>query len=61
VAFVAAGENRYQRRELELGRRTDAYVEVIDGLAAGESVVVEGTFLLKSEAAKEKMGGGHSH
>jgi cobalt-zinc-cadmium efflux system membrane fusion protein len=61
VAFVVAGENRYQRRELELGRRTDAYVEVIDGLAAGESVVVEGTFLLKSEAAKEKMGGGHSH
>lgn len=61
VAFVVAGENRYQRRELELGRRTDAYVEVIDGLAAGESVVVEGTFLLKSEAAKEQMGGGHSH
>jgi cobalt-zinc-cadmium efflux system membrane fusion protein len=61
VAFVVAGENRYQRRELELGRRTDAYVEVIDGLVAGESVVVEGTFLLKSEAAKEQMGGGHSH
>jgi cobalt-zinc-cadmium efflux system membrane fusion protein len=27
----------------------------------GERVVVEGAFLLKSEAAKEEMGGGHSH
>lgn len=61
IAFVPDGENRYERRELRLGRRTDDYVEVIEGLSAGESVVVEGTFLLKSEAAKERMGGGHSH
>lgn len=61
VAFVPSGENHYERRELELGRRTDAYVEVLEGVSAGESVVVEGTFFLKSEAAKHRMGGGHSH
>lgn len=61
VAFVPSGENRYERRELRLGRRVGASVEVLEGLSAGESVVVEGTFLLKSEAAKHRMGGGHSH
>ena len=61
VAFIPVGERRYERRAVRLGRRTDAHVEVIDGLSAGESVVVEGTFFLKSEAAKHRMGGGHSH
>jgi multidrug efflux pump subunit AcrA (membrane-fusion protein) len=61
VAFVPSGEHRYERRELRLGRRTDAYVEVLEGLSPGESVVVEGTFFLKSEAAKHRMGGGHHH
>lgn len=61
VAFVPSGENRFERRELRLGRRTDAYIEVLEGVSAGESVVVEGTFFLKSEAAKHRMGGGHSH
>jgi multidrug efflux pump subunit AcrA (membrane-fusion protein) len=61
VAFVPLGGNRYERRVLTLGRRTGAYAEILDGLAAGESVVVEGTFILKSEAARHRMGGGHGH
>jgi len=61
VVFVPVGERRYERRVVRLGRRTDAYVEVIGGLSADESVVVDGTFFLKSEAAKHHMGGGHNH
>lgn len=61
IAFVRTGEHRYERRVLALGRRTDAWVEVLDGLAAGEPVAVEGTFLLKSEAARQRLGGGHDH
>ena len=61
IAFVPGGERKYERRVVTLGRQTDAFVEVKSGLHAGESVVVEGTFILKSEAAKESMGGGHSH
>lgn len=61
VAFVRVGENRYERRVLRIGRRTDTYVEVLDGLSAGESVAVTNVFILKSEAAKESMGGGHEH
>lgn len=61
VAFVRLAENRYERRLLVLGRRTDSLVEVLEGVSPGEDVVVEGAFLLKSEAAKEHMGGGHGH
>jgi RND family efflux transporter MFP subunit len=61
IAFVKEGEGRYERRELRTGAKTQELVEVLDGVAPGEEVVVEGAFLLKSEVAKEGMGGGHSH
>lgn len=61
LAFVATGERRFEPRVLTLGKRGVDYVEVLDGLKEGEPVVVEGTFILKSEAAKHEMGGGHSH
>jgi cobalt-zinc-cadmium efflux system membrane fusion protein len=35
-------------------------VEVVSGLRAGETVVVEGAFLLKAEAEK-RTGGGDEH
>lgn len=61
LAFVSKGERSFEPRVLTLGKRGVDYVEVLDGLAEGEPVVVEGTFILKSEAAKHEMGGGHSH
>ncbi len=61
VAFVPLGENRYERRIVTPGRQAGAYTEVLSGLSAGEPVVVEGTFYLKSEVARHQMGGGHSH
>lgn len=61
IAFVKVGEGRYERRVLRIGTRTEDAVEILDGLAPGEQVVVSGGFILKSEAAKEEMGGGHSH
>lgn len=57
IAFVQVGENRYERRVLRIGRHTDSYVEVLEGLSVGEPVAVTETFILKSEAAKETMGG----
>jgi cobalt-zinc-cadmium efflux system membrane fusion protein len=61
VAFVKVAENTYLRRALRLGRRTSDSVEIVDGLSAGEAVVSQGAFILKSEAAKASMGGGHEH
>jgi cobalt-zinc-cadmium efflux system membrane fusion protein len=61
AVFVPSGERRFQRREVKTGRRLGELVEILDGLQAGETVVVQGAFLLSSEAAKETMGEGHSH
>ncbi|HEU5073416.1 MAG TPA: efflux RND transporter periplasmic adaptor subunit [Polyangiaceae bacterium] len=61
LAFVAKGARSFEPRVLTLGTRGVDYVEVLEGLAEGEPVVVEGTFILKSEAAKHELGGGHSH
>jgi cobalt-zinc-cadmium efflux system membrane fusion protein len=61
LAFVAKDARRFEPRVLTLGKRGLDYVEVLSGLSEGEAVVVEGTFILKSEAAKHELGGGHSH
>lgn len=61
LAFVALGEGRFEPRVIQIGKRGGEYVEVREGLSEGELVVTEGTFILKSEAAKHQMGGGHSH
>lgn len=60
IVFVPAGEGEYQLREVEIGTRTPAWVEITRGLAAGERVVTTGSFQLKSEARRESFGG-HEH
>lgn len=61
VVFVAVGERRYERRDVRIGQASGGFVEILGGLELGELVVVEGSFLLKSAASKESLGGGHSH
>ena len=53
VAFVEVSPGSYEIRKLELGRRTSEIVEVTKGVSKGETVVVEGAFLLRGEAAKQ--------
>lgn len=61
LVFVPAGERRFERRDIEIGQRAGGFVAVLSGVELGESVVVEGAFLLKSAASKESLGGGHDH
>jgi len=60
LAFVPTGQNEYEMRPVGRGRDLGNDVEVISGLEAGETVVVEGAFLLKAEAEK-RAGGGDEH
>ena len=48
--LVALGEGRFEPRDVRLGQRGEQYVEVVDGLKAGETVVVAANFLLDSES-----------
>jgi len=51
VAFVALGRGRFEPRAVKMGAETkDGKVEIIEGLKAGEQVVVSGQFLIDSEA-----------
>lgn len=51
VAFVVAGEGRFEPRRVRMGASgTDGMVQVLDGLAQGELVVVSGQFLLDTES-----------
>jgi len=46
--FVHSGDDAFERRDVRLGRRSGGNVEVLEGIAAGDPVVVAGGFALKS-------------
>ena len=61
VVYVQTGAGVYEQRDVRLGHRSGGFAEVLSGLQPGEQVVVAGSFLLKTEASRESLGGGHSH
>jgi cobalt-zinc-cadmium efflux system membrane fusion protein len=61
VVFSPAGDGRFRVRPVGRGRDLGAEVEIVSGLAAADTVVVEGAFLLKAEAEKRAGGGDHEH
>ncbi|MCP5021990.1 MAG: efflux RND transporter periplasmic adaptor subunit [bacterium] len=58
VAFERKSPTEYQPRKLRLGYQVDGYYEVLSGLSGGESVVTQGSFLLKTELRKGSIGAG---
>ena len=50
TVFVERGEGRFEPREVRTGWRLGDKVEIVEGLTAGERVVVSGTFFLDSES-----------
>ena len=61
VALVRRAEGLFEPRTLKLGMRADGYIEVREGLQAGEQVVVRANFLIDAEsnlkAALDTFGG----
>jgi cobalt-zinc-cadmium efflux system membrane fusion protein len=49
IVFVAAG-NGYQKREIHTGIQNGDRVEIVEGLSAGEKVVVKGNYLLLQQS-----------
>lgn len=55
VVFVARGENRFEKRAVKTGRKQGELIEITAGLSAGERVVTNGSFTLKSEMQKNQL------
>ena len=58
VVFVRT-DGGFERRDVKLGRANEDAVEILSGLAAGESVAAANSFLLKAELGK--AGAAHGH
>jgi cobalt-zinc-cadmium efflux system membrane fusion protein len=59
VVFVRHSETRFERKNVQVGRRTGDLVEILSGLADGEMVVGKGSFYLKTALLRERIGDEH--
>ena len=56
VLFVALGPDRFERRVVRVGEEQENEVQILDGVREGETVVTDGSFILKSEMLKGELG-----
>jgi Cu(I)/Ag(I) efflux system membrane fusion protein len=70
VVLIEKGEGRFEPRPVRIGARGDGHVQVLDGVASGDRVVVSANFLIDAEsnlkAALQAFGAdgaaaGHQH
>jgi Cu(I)/Ag(I) efflux system membrane fusion protein len=50
LVLVQRGEGRFEPRPVKLGARGDGYIEILEGVKAGENVVVSANFLIDAES-----------
>ncbi len=56
--FAMTSKNNFKARRVEVGLILDNAVEIVGGLSEDETVVVEGSFLLKTEVLRSQIGAG---
>ncbi|MBF0136180.1 MAG: efflux RND transporter periplasmic adaptor subunit [Magnetococcales bacterium] len=61
VVLVERGEGLYEPRPIRMGGKGGGYVEILEGLKAGEKVVVRANFLIDAEANLKAALGHFSH
>jgi cobalt-zinc-cadmium efflux system membrane fusion protein len=60
VVFVQTDEG-FEPRPVDLGRQNGTTVEILSGLAVGQTYAAEGSFTLKAQLSKGAFGDGHNH
>ena len=58
IVLVAHGEGRFEPREVKLGSRSAQHIEVLQGIKAGDQVVVAANFLIDAESNLKAAVGG---
>ncbi len=61
LVLIDLGEGRFEPRVVKLGMRADGYIQVLEGVKAGESVVVRANFLIDAESNLKAAVGGLGH
>lgn len=60
--FIPKSQDTFELRQVGRGRDLEGEIEIVKGLKQGETVVVDGAFLLKAEAEKARgQGKEHEH
>ncbi len=59
--FIQTAPEKFQRRDIEIGRTVDKKMEVTSGLKESDPLVVKGAFILKSELKKGELVDEHGH
>ena len=57
IAFVQIKETEFSSRELQVRAGQEGWVEVVSGLSPGEKVVADGSFYVKSQLQRDRIGG----
>ena len=57
VVFVSGPGGTFARRDVRTGRTVEGFVEILEGLKEGESVVTDGSFDVKAELLKSTLEG----
>jgi multidrug efflux pump subunit AcrA (membrane-fusion protein) len=60
IVFVRE-DDTFQRRSVQVGASENGLCEIVQGLSPGESVVVRGSYQLKSKLYDEFFRGSHVH
>jgi cobalt-zinc-cadmium efflux system membrane fusion protein len=53
--FVRRAQTRFEVRPVRTGQGVEGETEILEGLNAGDSIVVRGSFLLKSQMLKSTI------
>ena len=61
AVFVQIGDGRFNVRPVTVADRSASEALVSTGVSAGDLVVTDGAFALKSELEKSELGEGHAH
>jgi RND family efflux transporter MFP subunit len=56
AVFVRIAEGQFELREVHTGDRAGRFIEILNGLAVGDEVVTEGSFLLKGQLLRSSLG-----
>ena len=56
IVFVALDGHKFEKRIVKLGLEQSGRVQILSGVKAGENIVTEGSFILKSEMLKGQLG-----